>query len=248
MIISHRHKFIFIHIPKTAGEAVSDALIPALGPEDLVLKTPPDIWRRSFFQPQHRRLGELSKHTRGRKVRSQIGEALWNDYFTFSFVREPIDRMLSWYRYLGSIAERRNQIHPKHLWLYLTAAGRASDPRRWPAMKVFQQTSSFSEFLRPPQGIEPRLLATQASYLCVERQGPVAVDYVGRFENIEDDFAEVTRHLGLGELPLPRRNTSGHSKPLAMRDDTVSDTDRSMLYERYARDYRLFGYPRTPPI
>lgn len=248
MIISHRHKFIFIHIPKTAGEAISDALTPILGPEDLVLKTPPDIWRRSFTQPQHRNLNGLSKHTRSRKIRSRVGTAMWNDYFTFAFVREPIARMLSWYRYLGSIHERREQVNPKHLWLYLTAAGRASDPRRWPAMEVFTKTSSFSQFLRPPEGIEPRLLAPQASYLAVERQGPVAVDYVGRFENLEEDFARVSRRLDLGELHLPRRNVSTHSKALAARDATVTAEDRALLYERYARDYELFGYPRQAPL
>lgn|GEM_PF-1297254 len=248
MIISHRHKFIFIHIPKTAGEAVSDALTPILGPEDLVLKTPPDIWLRSFTQPQHRNLDGLSKHTRSRKVRSRIGTQMWNDYFTFAFVREPIARMLSWYRYLGNVCEHREQVHPKHLWLYLTAAGRASDPRRWPAMEVFTKTSSFSEFLRPPDGIEPRLLAPQASYLAVERQGPIAVDYVGKVESLDEHFEEVTQRLNLGKLHLPRRNVSTHSQPLAARDATVTDEDRALLYERYAHDYELFGYPRRAPL
>jgi hypothetical protein len=70
------------------------------------------------------------------------------------------------------------------------------------------------------------------------------LDHVGRFESIDDDFAEVTQHLGLGVLPLPRRNTSGPSEPLAVRDITVTDADRSVLHERYARDDDLLGYPQ----
>ena len=37
MIISHKHKFIFIHINKCGGSSVTRALMPYLGPNDLVL-------------------------------------------------------------------------------------------------------------------------------------------------------------------------------------------------------------------
>jgi hypothetical protein len=39
MIISHSRKFIFIHIHKTAGESISEALRPYLSGRDLLLGT-----------------------------------------------------------------------------------------------------------------------------------------------------------------------------------------------------------------
>jgi hypothetical protein len=37
MIVSHTHKFIFVHINKCAGTSVTKALLPYLGENDLVL-------------------------------------------------------------------------------------------------------------------------------------------------------------------------------------------------------------------
>ena len=71
MLVSHEHKFIFIHVPKTGGSAIR-AVFPGEPPGN-----------RSI----HRRLTTL--------------RGLHADYFSWGFVRNPWDRMCSLYHYFA---------------------------------------------------------------------------------------------------------------------------------------------------
>ncbi len=247
MIISHRHRFIFVHIPKTAGEAVTAALEPVLGPDDIVLKGEADAWLRAHRDRRYRDLGGIGKHSKARVVRAAFPEE-WDDYLTFTVVRHPVDRLISFYRYLGTIAARRDRPRPQHLWFRLTAAGRRADPDGWEAMRVYRRTTSFSEFLQPPDGSPNRLLLPQASYVSVQPDDRPIVDVVGRFENLAEDFRQVTTRLGLDDLRLPKRNQSSARAQLAPDRVSATAADGEFLARRYAKDFRLFGYdpPPTP--
>lgn len=73
----------------------------------------------------------------------------------------------------------------------------------------------------------------------VYKGGHLLVDFVGRVENIEDDFAAVCRRLGIGSIPLPRLNTT---------DSVAAEilSDRACRYVRsiYSADFETFGYDR----
>lgn len=74
-VVSHKHKFIFIHVPRTGGTAFLSPFSvywDLLGDSD---HTP--IW--------HRRIGYF---------KSKFPKE-WRKYFKFAFVRNPLDRMIS---------------------------------------------------------------------------------------------------------------------------------------------------------
>ena len=96
-MISHKHKYIYIHIPKTGGNSVEAALLENIGipPErcndEGLTKAERQEYRIWYthgeIDVQHRKLGQYKK---------------WREreYFTFSFVRNPWDRYVSEYFYV----------------------------------------------------------------------------------------------------------------------------------------------------
>ena len=83
MIISHDHRFIFVHIGRTGGTSVEKTLCGLLGL---------DIEKTLMDQQ-----GNWWKHIWAKDLRQRFGEEIWNSYFTFSFTRNPYDMILSLY-------------------------------------------------------------------------------------------------------------------------------------------------------
>ena len=107
MIVSHRHRFIFIKTRKTASTSVEIALSRHCGPDDVVTPiTPEDEELRARLGgvgPQNHQPPDFpvraANHSGCRAVRAAVGCAVWNDYFTFAVERNPWDAVVSSYHY-----------------------------------------------------------------------------------------------------------------------------------------------------
>lgn len=91
MIISHRHKFIYFAVPKTATHTIREALRGHLGPED---------WEQQvLFGKQSLPIAEIAAiehgHISVREIRPHLEAGVWKTYFKFAFVRNPYDRFVS---------------------------------------------------------------------------------------------------------------------------------------------------------
>ena len=216
------------------------ALEPVLGPDDIVLKSDFDVWRRTMTTPRYRRLQGLHKHSTARAARARLPEGIWDEYYTFTFVRDPVARAVSLYRYIGTLAERREQRRLRHLWYHLGEEGRKADPARWQVMEAFVETDSFSEFIRHPGTSRTPGLWPQTRFV-TGWKGQVLLDEIGRFESLDADFARVTSHLGLDVGPLPRVNVSTHgSAPGGLRS-----SGKRVEVTAEDRAYLLSGTPTT---
>lgn len=91
---------------------------------------------------------------------------------------------------------------------------------------------SFDEYLRWELGRGKR---TQHAFI-TDRHCRVLVDFVGRFERLEEDFALVCRHLGIEAQLPPRTHT--------LRDYTgfYDQSRRDLVAEHLKTDIELFGY------
>ena len=86
MIISHKHKFIFIKTRKTAGTSIQEALTKICGDEDIIT---PDIDTEGRNVDKSCWNGHPHPHLWD--VKQLVGDKVWNDYYKFTFVRNPFD-------------------------------------------------------------------------------------------------------------------------------------------------------------
>lgn len=228
MIISHKHKFIYIKTIKTGSTSVEAALSTVCGPDDVItvaadrlmkfrtgdakaqnykLDHPAvpkqKLWRRLLGRPiryYHPEVGYF-EHIPAWRVKTYIGDDVWSSYFKFSFERNPWDRQVSFYAF-----KTRNRRPPP----------------------------TFDEFNRSKRQ------AYVWNWDLYTIDGKVALDFVGRFENLEADFAQIAERLGLaGQLSLPKANTSERSQEYR---SYYTDAARDMIGEWYRREIDHFGY------
>ena len=187
MIVSHKHRFIFLKTRKTAGTSLEIALSRLCGPDDIL--TPIDFDEPMRLELTGRRpqnfAKPLGKHSAGQLLRylqtgartpvyfehmtavdarKQIGDAIWNGYFKFTIVRNPFDRMLS--RYFWSMKAR-----PQHR-------------EDW-------GIETLDQFLRY------RAEYVNENWLIYTQGDQIVVDDTVRFERFEADLARISDRIGL---------------------------------------------------
>jgi len=84
-VISHQHRCIFVHVPKTAGKSVlAEFGLPEHG--------------RDYRQ----RMGHIEAPYDHHPIREYQGRPWFDEYFKFGFVRNPWDRVVSAFFYLDA--------------------------------------------------------------------------------------------------------------------------------------------------
>ena len=195
-LICHRRGFVFLHIPKTAGTSVRRALGGFLEPLRL-------SW-----------LGDGYKHMTARHVAERYGNRIFERYFTFCFVRNPWERMVSFYTY-----HRQGN-----------GSALAQSTIR------YCRSHAFTEFVE--QYINRDLWqGPQLDWITLD-DGTLAVDFVGRTERLQQDWLVVCERVGLPAVELPRRNGSRHGSYTSYYDART----RALVERAHARDIEAFGY------
>lgn len=161
--------------------------------------------------------------------------------FSFAFVRNPWDRLVSCYRdkvngeamdFTGLDRER----------------GVAHCLARFDSIRAGMSFEEFVEAVAAiPDEEADEHFRSQHRFVC-DRNGALAVDFLGRFESLEADWARVCGVLDLPGVVLPRTQVSG--EPVRY-EEYYSAESRELVRRRFARDVERFGYsfgerPRRP--
>ena len=97
MIISPGRNYIFVHIPKTGGTAVATALEARAMRDDILIGDTPKAKRRKARLKHLNAKGRLWKHSTLADIDGIVDP---KGMFTFTLVRNPWDRMVSYYSWL----------------------------------------------------------------------------------------------------------------------------------------------------
>jgi hypothetical protein len=177
--------FTFIHINKNAGCSIEDAL------------------------------GLKKAHKTAQVAREQIGSEQWQNQFTFSFVRNPWDRVVSQYHY-------RLTINKTNL---------ASDKisfNDWVKLTYQNKDSVYYD--------KPLLFMQQIDWL-VDADSTILVDFIGRFENLESDFRYVCKQINHPYNLLHLNSTIHDNYKQYYNDESVDIVRRYFI-----NDIRIFNY------
>lgn len=241
MIISLNRRYVFVHIHKCAGTSVEVALGKLLRHNDIVIgSTKSGEKNQEFFK---KAIG-LNKHSTAAEARQWMGDDMWGKCFKFAFVRHPVDRLLSLYSYAHKLAEGTPMSEEEKA--RFDADGTLPDrpPYRYKAVRAALKCHSFSDFALHPLTWQDAGAQPQWESVC-DKNGHLIVDFIGKVETIEQDWARLLNHLGL-EADLEVRNASGGRGASQLTPEALAT-----VQQRYARDFELFGYSadasRTQP-
>lgn len=189
-ILSHRHRFVFLAVPKVASHSIRFALRAHLDDDDeeqVSLFVRKRIDRPIFNAQEH-------GHQTAAEVRAALGEALWEQYFSFAVVRNPWDRFVSYVAFMM----RHNGAFDR-------------DPR-----------AAMQRVLANPQNQSLVHYRPQSDFV-TDASGALIVSKICRAERLQQDFDEVCTALNLPRSELEVRNASTHRPYVEYYDDALRE-------------------------
>lgn len=214
MLLSYRHQFLFVHIAKTGGTSVRAALAPLAWRDPMYWLTLP--CRRLSHLTGHRSVTKFPRHAKIVAAKEMLPQEVFDRLYKFAFVRNPWDLQVSSYHHL-----RRERPH------------------------LIAHVKDFPEFIRfkldPERPYQYHLdtsIELQSDYL-KDLSGRIVVDFIGRYERLQEDFDRVCERIGVARKPLP------HKRQAKDRDDYrkyYDDATAELVARHFTPDIEALGY------
>ena len=156
------------------------------------------------------------KTSNHRYLRQDVSKRTKN-YFIFTFIRNPFDRFVSAYFYFKTYGRRF-----------------PGDIKMGKVVNIYE---SFNDFVLNFNNIsrdefgEPHF-DPQITWM------DDRIDFIGRFENFQEDFNVVCNKAGIPQRQLPHKNKVKHKH----YTEYYSAETREIVAKKYAKDIKIFGY------
>ena len=224
MILSHKYKFIFIHIGKTGGTSIEHTLCQLVNMSMDDTQYNPEVINNvnkiSGYTPtwatKKDHTGRINcKHINARELKQIVGQRIWDEYFKFSFVRNPYDMLLSQYSMFTQFEAFQN-----HPW---------------------NKYATFEEFCKSIVVGEQKIFEKPYHRYLTDDNNVLLVDFVGKFESLQDDFDKICKTIGVQKTKLSHISPTVHNP----YKEHYTPEALEMIYRIRKNDFQLFGYCKT---
>jgi hypothetical protein len=228
MIISHEHKFIFLKTKKTAGTSIELALSQLCGPDDVITPLAPadEALRSGGRCAQHWRLhgwwGSPRPFWKRRFLKTNSEDYGFYNHIPAERTKALLDDDKIWRSYF-KFAFDRNPWDRQVSWYHHHFRRKSTPP-------------PFAEFIRSDRR------ARIDNYDIYSIGGDVAVNFVGRYESLEEDLKRALAQVGLTlNGALPRAKGTFRRSEAPYREYYDGDT-LAIVGDWYEREIKLLGY------
>lgn len=215
MIISHKHKFIFIKTKKTAGTSIEillskycgeDDIITPISPEDeLIRKELQYRTAQNYLIEKNGYTHKLYNHMSAEEIIKIVGKKLWEEYYTFCFERNPWEKAISFY-YFKSINTEKE---------------------------------SFSQFIR--SSLFKKLSFGEDRLYLVNNK--IGVDKIYLYEDLNNALKDILTHLKIHDsIELPNAKTKFRKDKRSYRD-ILAKNDIDYINSKFNDEIEMF-YPK----
>jgi hypothetical protein len=263
MPLSHDHKSLFIHIPKTGGISWRNML--GISEDSVINETDTMVIHgrdgRSHDYPRvFEKMHFLMKHIIQLRL---INKEIVESYFKFAFVRNPWDKLLSAYSqryheyfsdfelFINKIRVPVEYINNNFVFdinnyfyedynriLYNTLHNNDINKPYEPKFDDYEQTST-NTLINSDYDYFVFFIPSfipQHLYICNE-SNDLLVNFVGKFENYVKDTASVLEYLNI-DTDVKKMNSSVHLPYKEMYNNKTRD----IVAKLYSVDIEMFGY------
>lgn len=212
-MIDHKYKLIFIHISRTGGTSIENAICGN------------DWWN----------IDPHTKHLTASEAKS-IYKDYWDSYFKFSFVRNPWDRLISCYHlgYYNGVDFLNPPINECQE-IYFDRKWQDKKGTLFTSKKIgIKSTLGLKYFLdnfKPPPWEQNQLI----EYTDII---DLPIDFIGKYENLVEDFNYVQNKIGMTKTQLPHINKQEKNKYNYYYDEICIKKIESM----YFNSIKQFNY------
>ncbi len=247
MIVSHSHKFIFIHARKVAGSSMKVAIAPHLSGDDIVIGSlneimaagiaPPPAIKQILSQPKSLGIA-IGARLSGKKWPEARNIAVKRHFSRALGVNPPHPTAERAASFVGDVwASYTKFCFVRNPWT------RVVSDYYW-RQRSISRKFSFEAYLEALAGNrrDPHLAhpGNVSNWDMMAIDGKLGMDHVGRFENIDEDFRVITKKLGLPPLALKTAEKAAGKKP--DYEALYTPNCRKMVEKMFAQELETFTY------
>lgn len=225
MIISHKHKFIFVHLGRTGGRSLTMELAKHCGPDDVITPT-------GDYEGQN--AGAWKRHARAIEIRDKLGSGIWDEYFTFTFERNPWDKVLSNYW------SRRGYEHGKggatESINFLDRMWRKVSGYPW----TFEKWLKYRWYVSSCMGLRKIRFPVDFEHY-TDREGTPIVNFIGRYEHYPNHLQILSERLGF-VISLQSKEGRSTRKDRRSPEEVYSPWSADLIAKVFAKELQLLDY------